>query len=164
MAYTPEEAKELLRELTAQKQKLASEEVSIYRRVEKADKVLRLTWFLIGGFALGIIAVTTFYIRVNTKLAEHDEILRQRDARIVSLESTKQSDLITAVAKLVVTEGLRKDVDKLMVRQDFIEPQNHTLWDMMKRGQSNKEAFFLDKGFEAPSIILNSPKVAVPKE
>lgn len=153
MAYTPEEAKELIRELTAQKRKLASEEVTIYDRVEKADKVLRLTWFLVGGFALGIVAVTAFYIKVNTKLAEHDEILRQREIRMVSLETTKQTELITAVAKLAVTEGLRRDVDKNTVRTEVLEPKITTLWDMMKRGQSNKEAFFLEKGFEAPSII-----------
>ncbi len=162
MAYTAEEAKELIRELTAQKHKLANEEVTIYQRVEKADKVLRLTWFLVAGFAIGIIAVTTFYLKVNSKIASFDEMFRSRELRLVSLEAANQSDLITAVAKLVVTEGLRTDIDRLTSRVDIIEPQNRTMTDMLKRGQSNKEAFFLEKGFEAPSIIPHS-KLGAPQ-
>lgn len=160
MPYTPEEAQELIRELTGQQRKLSYEESTVYSRVEKADKVIRLAWFVLGGFGIGIVAVTAFYIHTNTAFGDaekrfvaHEEMFRLREARITSLEQLHQASLMTDVARLSLSEALRKDVDKIEKRVDAIEPQNRTMFEMLKRGESNKDAFYIEFGRQPPSFI-----------
>ena len=121
------------------------------RRIELADRTLKLVIAAFGA----IMAVAIWVATVRSDISRHErEILENKAianaaAEAVRVKSASDSLLFQALqAQVSINTSIIRDRDKYI---DW----TRTMWDDREAGRSNKEHFFIQHGFEAPSMIPN---------
>lgn len=120
---------------------------SLYGHIEKADKMLRFAWWIGSGFGVGLVGITAFYITVSSTLAKHDEVFSERAGRLKALEAYIANDLLSKQAQDTINKKFADDIARLTQME---KPLWH-MEELRKAGRTNKEDFFLERGFSAPN-------------
>lgn len=119
-----------------------------------AERSIRFVLWVAGGIfisASSIITGTIFVISLKSGLSDAKE-------RIAKLEGW-QAGTVQTIAGIQTTVGTNKaEIEK---RTDSIKHADK-MWDQRELGVSNKEVFYIEKGYAPPTINAAQPGPAAP--
>lgn len=150
-----ESLRDQLNEAEQQLSERRSSPASVFEKIDRAERILRFAWWMGGGILLGVIGVTIFYITVTTQLARQEKTIATNGETVAGI-SERQRDLREAV-KANRDERMRDNdirdgrIKRIEEWQEKWETPLRRMDELRKSGRSNKEDFFLEKGYSAPN-------------